>query len=101
METIDAFLKKLIDEKEFSGLTADVQAQLIDDMKSQLVDQIDKNIINEMSEQQATEFATLCDSPDVTQEKIEEFMAGTGINREAVAAQTMIRFRDYYLGNNS
>lgn len=100
MDTIDAFLKKMIDEKEYSGLTADVQAQLIKDMRAELVDQIDKSIISEMTKQQAIDFAKLCDSPDVDQEKIEDFITKTGINRQAIAARTMVRFRDYYLGGS-
>lgn len=98
MDAVDAFLKKILEDGDFPGLTPDMQAQMVEDMRPELVDQIDRAIINEMTEQQATEFAILCEQPDVDQAKIESFIVNTGINREAIAVRTMTKFREYYLG---
>ena len=67
-------------------------------MKGRLLDQINKAAVMQLSEEKATELAKLVEEPDFTDEKMTEFMTNSGVNLTEVVADTMLKFRSFYLG---
>lgn len=92
------FINQLLDEKQLSGVTDDVREQLVEDLSEKLLDQINRAVIDEFSDTQVDEFNALLDTPDVDDQKIQTFIASSGVNVQTVAGRTMLRFRELYLG---
>ncbi len=98
MQEVDKFIESLLEEKGITDLEPDVKADLVADMKKRLLDQIDKAAIMKLSQEQADELARLADDPSFTNEQMTEFMQKSGVNLTEVALDTMLQFRNYYLG---
>lgn len=98
MQEIDNFIDTILKEKGITGLEPDVESDLKAEMKERLLDQINKAAVMELSEEKAAELAELVDKPDFTNEKMTEFMQNSGVDLTSVVADTMIKFRSFYLG---
>ena len=98
MQEIDNFIDTILKEKGITGLEPDVESDLKAEMSERLLDQINKAAVMELSEEKAAELAELVDKPDFTNEKMTEFMQNSGVNLTNVVADTMIKFRSFYLG---
>ena len=98
MQNIDDFIESLLIEKGITDVEPDVREELKNDMKKRLLDQIDKAAIMQLSEEKAAELAQKLDDPDFTNEQMTEFMQNSGVNLAEVALDTMLRFRNFYLG---
>ena len=98
MQEIDNFIDTILKEKGITGLEPDVESDLKAEMKERLLGQINKAAVMELSEEKAAELAELVDKPDFTNEKMTEFMQNSGVNLTNVVADTMIKFRSFYLG---
>ncbi len=98
MQNIDDFIKSLLDDKGITDVSADTRQELEADLKHRLIDQINKAAIMELSEDKAAELAELIDNPDFTPEKMTDFMQNSGVNLTEIALDTMLKFRNFYLG---
>lgn len=98
MQTVDDFIEQLLVDKGITDIEPDVRAELKEDMKKRLLDQIDRTAVMKLSEEKANELAELIDDPDFTEEKMAEFMQNSGVNLAEIATDTMLRFRNFYLG---
>lgn len=98
MQEIDNFIDTILKEKGITGLEPDVESDLKAEMEERLLGQINKAAVMELSEEKAAELAELVDKPDFTNEKMTEFMQNSGVNLTNVVADTMIKFRSFYLG---
>lgn len=99
MKNVDDFIESLLVEKGITDVEPDIKKQLKDDMKKRLLNQINKAAIMKLSEDKAAELAKLVDDPDFTNEKMTEFMQKSGVNLTEVALDTMLKYRNFYLGN--
>lgn len=99
MKNVDDFIDSLLVEKGITDVEPDIKKQLKDDMKKRLLDQINKAAIMKLSEDKAAELAELVDDPKFTNEKMTEFIQKSGVNLTEVALDTMLKFRNFYLGN--
>lgn len=99
MQNIDEFIENLLVDKGITGLDPETKTDLINDMRTRLLDQINKAAIMQLSEEKADELNNLIDDPDFTSEKMTEFMVNSGVNLTEVALDTMLKFRNFYLGN--
>lgn len=99
MKNVDDFIEDLLVEKGITDVDPDIKKQLKKDMKKRLLDQINKAAIMKLSEDKAAELAELVDDPKFTNEKMTEFMQESGVNLTEVALDTMLKFRNFYLGN--
>lgn len=99
MKNVDGFIESLLVEKGIADVEPDIKKQLKDDMKKRLLNQINKAAIMKLSEDKAAELAKLVDDPDFTNEKMTEFMQKSGVNLTEVALDTMLKYRNFYLGN--
>lgn len=98
MQSIDDFIESLLKDKGITDLEPEVKKELVEDMKKRLQDQIDRACVQALPEDKAEELAKLVDKPDFTNEKLVEFMKDSGVNLEEVALNTMLKFRNFYLG---
>ena len=98
MQNIDDFIESLLIEKGITDVEPDVKAELKNEMKSRLLDQIDKAAVMQLSEEKADELARLVEKPDFSNEQMAEFMQKSGVNLTEVALETMLQFRNFYLG---
>lgn len=101
MQNLDEFIESLLKDKGITDLEPEVKAELVADMKTRLIDQINKAAVMQLSEEKADELAKLIDDPEFTNEKMTEFMANSGVNLTEVALDTMLKFRNFYLGTGA
>lgn len=101
MQNLDEFIESLLKDKGITDLEPEVKVELVADMKTRLIDQINKAAVMQLSEEKADELAKLIDDPEFTNEKMTEFMANSGVNLTEVALDTMLKFRNFYLGTGA
>ena len=99
MQDIDEFLENLLNEKGITDVEPDIRAELKEDMKKRRMDQIDKAAIMKLSEEKATELASLVDDPNFTNEDMTKFIQDSGVDLTEVVVDTMLKFRGFYLGS--
>lgn len=97
-EQLTPFVDTLLRDKELSGMTREVFAQLRHDLVADLRQQVDRAIIDAFDDDQAVQFEKLLNSPSTTEAELQDFVTSTCVNASEVIAHTMIRFREYYLG---
>ncbi len=98
--SIPEFLENLLVEKGLTNLGNQTKANMINEMQTLLLDQINKAAIMKLREQQVDELNSLIESEQFTNEKMTEFMVNSGVNLTEVALDTMLKFREFYLGGN-
>ncbi len=101
MQSVDEFIEGLLIDKGITDIEPEIKEELIADMKARLLDQINKAAIMQLSEEKADELARLVDDPAFTNEKMTEVMANSGVNLTVVALDTMLKFRNFYLGTGA
>lgn len=97
MQSVDEFIEQLLIDKGITDLDPEVKEELTKDMKERLLNQIDQDAIMQLSEEKATELASKIDDPSFDQAAMSEFMKNSGVNLTESAAETMLRFRNFYL----
>ena len=98
MQSVDDFIENLLNERGITNVDPEIRAELQAEMKNQLMDQINQAAVMQLSEEKADELAKLVDTPDFTNEKMTEFMQNSGVDLASVTIDTMLRFRNFYLG---
>lgn len=97
-EKLDQFIEEMIDSKQLSGVDDEVRQQLRVDLTEQLEQQINAAMVTALSAEKVEALNDMLDQDGVTDEQIRQFIDGSGIDSQRIAAQTMLRFRDLYLG---
>jgi hypothetical protein len=91
------FVKEMLDSKQWSEHVDDeVRAQLEQDLRTRLMDQIDRAIVEQIPEDKIDGLNELLDR-EVSEEEIQQYVAGSGVDTKQIALETMVRFRDLYL----
>ncbi len=97
-DELDKFIRDILNQKQLSGVSPEVEKQLVADLKERLIDQINRAIIDAMPEDKMDEFNQMLDS-DVDDAQIQQFVANSGVDTRQVTIETMLRFRSLYLGD--
>jgi hypothetical protein len=95
-ESARAFVAKLVDEKLPNGLDEEVKQQLISDLLSSLETQLNATVLGMLNDKQTAKLEHLIDTNQL--DKIQGFLAGEGVNMQAVVAQVMAEFQASYIG---
>lgn len=95
-----AFISEIIETKQLSGLDADVRKQLESDLQTSLLDQIDRAVVDNLPEDKIDGLNALFDS-GASEDEVQRYIANSGINIKRITLETMLRFRELYLGENS
>ena len=97
MQNIDEFIESLLNEKGID-VEPEIRETLKEEMKTKLLEEIDRAAIQALSEEKAVELASRMEDPDFTNEQMTKFIQDSGVNLTEVVAETMLRFRGFYLG---
>ena len=97
-DELDKFIRDILNQKQLSGVSPEVEEQLVADLKDRLIDQINRAVIDAMPEDKMDEFNQLLDN-DADDAQIQQFVANSGVDTRQVTIETMLRFRSLYLGN--
>lgn len=99
-DPIELFVGQVLDAKKIPGTDdPEIRQQLINDLKTRLMAQIDRAMLSALSERQLDELNNLLDKPDLQDSDIQDFYRKAGIDGQQIAFNTMMRFREYYLGS--
>lgn len=97
-DAISKFISDLIEAKNFKTLDDDVRQQLEKDLKIRLLNQIDRAVIEKLPENKVDGLNDLLDR-NASQQEIQQYIDMSGVNRQKVTLETMLRFRSLYLGD--
>lgn len=97
-DPIDQFLGQILDEKGLAMDNPDVRKMLVADLRTSVMEQIDRAMINALTPAQADQLSDMMDDPGTTEEQIQHFFANAGLDSQKIALDTMMKFREYYLG---
>ncbi len=97
-DPVDQFVGQIIDQKNLAGITPEIKRQVVTELKGRLMDQIDRAMINALNRDQLDKFNALLDDQNTTDQQMQNFFANSGINSQQVALDTMLKFREFYLG---
>jgi FKBP-type peptidyl-prolyl cis-trans isomerase (trigger factor) len=98
MEAVDKFVDQLLTDKGIEGMDDEVRAELKRDLAERLTDEIDRAVIGALPEDKAVELSEKLDDENFTNEDAAEFLQESGVDMQRVSLETMLRFRDLYLG---
>ena len=91
------FVDRLIDEKKFENLSAEVIEQIKSDLLDRVEDQIDLAILENLPPEKMDEFNELLDGNDL--ENIQTFCRNNISDLDNLIAETLMMFRDNYLNS--
>lgn len=97
MQNIDEFIESLLNDKGIE-VEPEIREDLKADMKAKLLDQIDRAAIQALPEDKAAELAKKVEEPNFINEDMTKFIQDSGVNLAEVALETMLKFRNFYLG---
>lgn len=97
-DPIDQFINQILDDKKITGETPEVRQQLVADLRSRLMTQIDRAMINALSPEQLNQLSAMLDKSDLTDQQMQDFFRQSDIDGQQIALNTMMQFRNYYLG---
>ena len=95
---LDTFVNGILDDKQLPGVDGEVREQLATDLKQRLLDQINRAVIDALPEDKLSELDAMMDRPDLSEQDVQSFIASSGIDVKRITVETMLRFRDLYLG---
>ena len=96
-DPLAAFIGEMLDAKKLEGLDDEVRQQLAQDLQTRLIDQIDQAIIEHMPEDKVDGLNELLDR-DAPEDEVHAYVASSGVDAQGVTLETMLRFRDLYIG---
>lgn len=100
-DELDQFVREMLEAKKLSGVTEDVQRQLMSDLKQRLLDQINKALIDALPDEKMDEFEQLLDDETIDDARIQQFIVDAGVDVKRVTTVTMLRFYDMYVTPSS
>lgn len=98
-DSFDTFIKEMLNAKQWNtAVDGDVRKQLESDLKNRLTDQVNRSVIEAMPEDCVDGLNGLLDreAPD---EEVQRYIADCGVDVRRITLETMLRFRDLYLGS--
>lgn len=100
-DQVRKFLGDILDQKNLPGADIpEVREQLIDDIESTLYGQIERAMVAALNQDQAKRLNQMLDSPDITDDQIQDFFRRSGVDGASISFDCMMKFRQYYLGDN-
>ncbi len=91
-----AFIESIIDAKNLHA-TPEVREQLIEDMMQRALDMIDREVLAAVPDDKMDELNRLLDS-GASDQDVQQYIASVVPDASRIAAKTLLRFKDAYLG---
>lgn len=100
-DPMNDFINDVLDKKQLPGLEEEgVRETVVDDIRTRLLNQIDRAILEAMPEDKIDALNAQLDS-GASDEDVQRLVAESGIDVQKVTLQTMLHFRDLYLGEEA
>ncbi|HSW92554.1 MAG TPA: hypothetical protein VLH14_01585 [Patescibacteria group bacterium] len=92
------FIKEMLSAKAWNQQVSDeVKTQLESDLRSRLMDQIDQAVVEALPDDKVDGLNELLDR-EASEAEIQQYIATSGVDVQRITTETMLRFRDLYLG---
>lgn len=92
------FIGEMLNAKAWSThVDADVRSQLEEDLRTRLMDQIDQAVVEALPDDKIDGLNELLDH-EASDDEVRQYIAHSGVDVQRVTTETMLRFRDLYLG---
>ena len=98
IQNIEKFISQLLVENGIINLEPDIEADIKEEMEAIFIDQIVQVATARLSEEKAAELAQKLEDPEFTKEKLIDFLQKSGIDLTEIMLETMIKYRNLYLG---
>ena len=93
------FVTEMLDSKEWSSrVEGDGRVQLEQDLHKRLMDQIDQAVVENLPDDKIDGLNDLLDKA-ATSDEVQQYIAGSGVDVKRITLETMLRFRELYLGD--
>lgn len=99
MEKVREFIDSLLEQKGITDLDEEARERVIGNMTESLLDKIDEAAINALPEDKAVELASGLENGSIKREDVANYMKDAGLDLEKISFDTMMIFRDLYLGD--
>ena len=96
MQNLDEFAEKLMADKGIS-LSPEEKSKLKDEINGK----INQAVLEHLSDEQLQKLSELVKDPSFDSAKMDEFIAGTGINIDEIVEKASNDFRNEYLGGEN
>ncbi len=93
---LTAYVNKMMKDK---GLEGEMYDQLRRQLKEKLEEQVEEAMVRMLPDEKLVELDTKLDA-GMTDEELEGFFEGAGVNMEAAAEQAMVAFRNAFMTSN-
>lgn len=95
---LNSFIIDLINEKSFPGLTDERKAEIANEMQDLLIEQINRAIVDALPDEVLDKLNERMEQPDFNEAEMHKIVADSGIDVGKITADTLVRFRAFYLG---
>ncbi len=95
---LNHFIMDLINEKNLPGLTDERKAEIANEMQDLLIEQINRAIVDALPDEVLDKLNERMGQPDFDEAEMQKIVADSGIDVEKITADTLVRFRAFYLG---
>jgi hypothetical protein len=96
-QVVNDFLNKMLTDAGMDTTSPEVREQMMNDLKNRLEERFFATILSNLSEEKVTELRELTEK-GADQDKMGQFITGNIPNADELFAQSMLSFRDTYLG---
>lgn len=99
-DQLDKFIEDILDKKQLPGIEdTEVRSAIVTDLKTRLLNQIDRAIVEALPEDKVDELNSLLErnAPD---SEMQSMIGTSGVDVQQITMQTMLRFRELYLGED-
>ncbi len=96
--SLNNFIMDLINEKNLPGLTDERKAEIANEMQDLLIEQINRAIVDVLPDEVLDKLNERMGQPDFDEAEMQKIVADSGIDVEKITADTLVRFRAFYLG---
>lgn len=93
--SLESFVDRLIEEKNYENLDAEVLSQMKEDLFERVEDRINAAIVNNLPENKYDEFERLLDEAD--DQELQKFCQDNIPNLAEIIAEELLAFRKTYL----
>ena len=100
-DNLDIFVNQIIDEKGLTGLNEESRKTVVNELKSNLVEQINRAILMNLPDEKLDELNNLMDSGTFGNEDMQNFVKDSGVDVNKITAETMLKFKAFYLGQTN
>lgn len=97
-DDFDIFISQILREKGITDLEPTIYEGVARDLKESLLGQIDRAAISRLTEDQAAALAEKLEDPSFSSTDTAQYIQACGIDLAAVSLDTMLKFRQFYLG---